>query len=121
MKAYQASLLNALILILLGVWAYLVSDNPSFTAFIPVAFGLALIVINPGLKKERKLASHIAVVLTILVSLGLIKPLVAAIGRDDTMAIVRVVVMMLSSLLAIYYFVRSFIDVRRARDNFPKR
>ena len=113
-------MLNALILILLGVWAYLVSDNPSFTAFIPVAFGLALLIINPGLKKERKLASHIAVVLTILVSLGLIKPLVAGIGRDDSMAIVRVVIMMLSSLLAIYYFVKSFVDIRQARNNTKK-
>ena len=60
---------------------------------------------------ERKIG--LMGVLVILVAL--IKPLTAALGREDGMATMRVVVMMLSTATALFYFIKSFIDVRRAR------
>ena len=114
MKAHIASLINALILIGFGLWAYLGSDSPSKTALIPVVFGVVLLILYPGVKKENKIAAHIAVLLTLLILGGLVKPLLGALDRD-WLAVMRVVVMMVSTVAALVFFIKSFIDVRRAR------
>jgi hypothetical protein len=115
MKAAAASLINALILIGFGLWAYFGSETPSKTAFIPAGFGAVLLLLVPGVKKESKIVAHVAVLLTLVILIALIKPLTAAAGRDDGMALLRVVVMMLSTTVALFFFIKSFVDVRRAR------
>lgn len=115
MKAHTASLINAVILIGFGLWAYLGSETPSKTALIPVGFGVVILTLYKGIKKEDKIAAHIAVLLTLLILGGLVKPLTAAIEREDGMAIMRVAVMIVSTLLALIFFIKSFVDVRRAR------
>lgn len=112
-KPYIASLVNALTLIVFGIWGYFASTTPSFTAFIPVTFGILLLMVNRGLKKENKAIAHIAVLLTLLVFIGLFKPLVGSIDRTDNTAIIRVIVMMLTSLNALATFIKSFIDARK--------
>lgn len=115
MKAHTASLINAVILIGFGLWAYLGSETPSKTALIPVGFGAVLLSLYIGVKKENKVVAHIAVLLTLLILGGLVKPLTAALGREDGLAIARVSVMILSTVVALVFFIKSFIDVRRAR------
>ena len=116
MKAHTASLINAVILIGFGLWAYLGSETPSKTALIPVVFGAIILSLYKGVKKEDKIIAHIAVLLTLLILGGLVKPLTAAMGREDGLAIARVSVMILSTLVSLVFFVKSFIDVRRARN-----
>jgi hypothetical protein len=115
MKAHTASLMNALILIGFGLWAYLGSDASSKTALIPVGFGVVILALYQGVKKENKIVAHIAVLLTLLILGGLVKPLLGALDRCDALAIMRVVVMMASTVVALIFFIKSFIDVRRAR------
>ena len=115
MKAHTACLMNALILIIFGLWAYLGSESPSKTAFIPVGFGIAIAAMVPGVKKENKIIAHVAVLLTLFILIGLIMPLKGALARGDALAILRVVVMMLSTIAALFFFIKSFMDVRRAR------
>jgi len=115
MKAHTASLINAVILIGFGLWAYLGSETPSKTALIPVVFGVLLLSLYKGVKKENKIVAHISVLLTLLILGGLVKPLTAATGREDGMAIMRVSVMIASTIVALVFFIKSFIDVRRAR------
>jgi fatty acid desaturase len=115
MKAHTASLLNAILLITLSLWGYFSSDSPSFTALIPTIIGAILLFLNKGVKNENKVIAHIAVLLTLLVLFGLIKPLMGALDRDDNLALIRVVVMMLSTVLAMVFFVKSFIDARKNR------
>ncbi len=115
MPAHLASLINALLLVTLGGWGYLASDTPSFTALIPAGIGFLLLVLNPGLRKEDKTAAHIAVLLTLIVLLGLGMPLRGAIGRGDGAAIGRVAVMLLSTIVAMVFFVKSFVDNRKRR------
>lgn len=115
MKAAVASLINALILIGFGLWAYLGAEMPSKTALIPVGFGVVLVLLFPGVKKENKIVAHIAVLLTLVILVALIKPLTAASNREDSVAILRVSVMMASTLVALIFFIKSFVDVRRAR------
>ena len=115
MKPYIASLINAMLLVGLGSWAYFTSDNPSITALIPVFVGVVLLAINRGVKREEKIQAHIAVLLTLIILFGLFMPLKGAFGREDSMAIFRIVVMILSSALSMVAFVRSFIAARKKR------
>ncbi len=112
-KPYIASLLNAAILILFGLWSYIGSATPSITALIPVLFGLVILILNKSLKNESKIWSHVVVVLTILVLIGLIKPLLGSFSRENNAALARILVMMISSVYAVAAFVKSFIDVRK--------
>jgi len=115
MTAHNASLINAILLIALSAWAYLASDNPSFTALIPAIFGAALLACYQGVKAENKVIAHIAVLLTLIILIALLMPLNGAVARGDTMAIFRVGVMLLSTAVALVLFVKSFIDARKAR------
>ena len=64
---------------------------------------------------ENKVVAHIAVLLTLLVVVGLIKPLTGAMGREDSAAVGRVAVMLALGVYAMATFVKSFIDARKAR------
>ena len=115
LKAPTASLIHALALIGLGGYGYLSSDTPSVTALIPVVFGVLLLAMNRGVKNENKVIAHVAVLLTLLVVVGLIKPLTGAMGREDSASVGRVAVMLALGVYAMATFVKSFIDARKAR------
>lgn len=115
MKAHAASLINAIALVALGAWGYFGSETPSPTALIPVFGGAILLALNGGVKKENKVIAHIAVVLTLILLIGLVKPFMGAMGREDSLAMVRVGIMLLTSVLAMVFFIKSFIDARKAR------
>jgi len=115
MKVHTANLINAVILIVFSVWGYVASETPSGTAFIPLGFGIALLICYPWMRKHNRTVAHIAVVLTLLVLIGLIKPLTGALGRDDSAALFRVIVMMAGAVMAMVFFVKSFIDARKNR------
>ncbi len=117
MKPYIANLIYGLLLLALSLWGYLASDDPSPTAFIPMGFGVVLLALTPGLKKENRTLSHIAIVLTVLVLGGLVKPLIGALGRADNMAIARVLVMMAWGVVALAIYVKQFMEVRRSKRN----
>jgi len=115
MKTHNISLINAILLITLAAWGYLDSDTPSVTALIPAFFGIGLIICNPGLKKENKVAAHIAVLFTLLIILGLFQPFMGVVKRESTIGIVRVSLMLVSSIIAFCYFIKSFIEARKKR------
>ena len=56
-----------------------------------------------------------AVVLTLLIFLALFMPLMNAIGRGDPLAITRVLIMLVATAVAMAFFVKSFVDARKAR------
>lgn len=116
MKAHTASLINAILLVALSVWGYLSSETPSMTALIPTFIGVALLAMNRGIKNENKVIAHIAVLLTLLILFGLVKPMMGAVDRADNMAIARVAIMMISTVVAMIFFVKSFIDARKNRE-----
>jgi hypothetical protein len=113
MKPYFINLLNALVYIVFGSWGYLSSGTPSVTALIPVLAGIILVCITPGFKQGNRVLAHIAVVLTFAMLMALLKPLTGTIGRSDKSGIARVIIMMFSSLVAMIFFIKSFVDARR--------
>jgi hypothetical protein len=113
MKPYLANLMNTLALIGLSSWGYLSSETPSITALIPLFIGIILLILTPGIRKENKMVAHIAVLLTLVVLIGLIKPLLGVFERGDTVAIIRVCIMVLSSIIAMVAFVLNFIAAKK--------
>jgi hypothetical protein len=114
MKPYLINLFNAIVLIILGSWAYLTSDTPSVSSLIPAMVGIILITITPGFKNGNRVLAHIAVGLTFVILIGLVKPLTGAISRSDSLGIARVIIMIISSLIALTFFIKSFIEARRS-------
>jgi len=115
MKAHTTSLINALILVIMGLWGYFESDSRPVTALIPVVVGIILVAINNGVKKENKIIAHIAILLTLIIIIGLIKPFLGSLERGNITGIIRVSLMILTSLLAMIAFIQSFIAARKAR------
>ena len=115
MKPFQANLINAAALIILGLWGYLGSETPSPTALIPVGFGIVFALATPPFKKDNKVVAHIIVLLTLLIIIALFKPLMGALDRGDTLAAVRVGIMILTSIIAMVIYIKSFIAARKAR------
>tara|TARA_B100000686_G_C16551365_1_gene842730 strand:- start:194 stop:529 length:336 start_codon:yes stop_codon:yes gene_type:complete len=110
MNAHIASLVNAIILIVIGGWGYFESGSP--TSLIPVGIGIILLLLNKGIREHNKVIAHIAVLVTLL-SFANIMPLNSALedGRND--AVLRLIIMLCSSVYAMVFFVKSFIDARR--------
>ncbi len=113
MKAHTTSLINALILVIMGLWGYFESDSRPVTALIPVVVGIILVAINNGVKKENKIIAHIAILLTLIITIGLIKPFLGSLERGNITGMIRVSVMILTSLWAMITFIQSFISARK--------
>ncbi|MEM6375651.1 MAG: hypothetical protein AAF686_05380 [Pseudomonadota bacterium] len=118
MTAPTANLLNSITLIALSIWGFVEIGMSSGTALIPGAAGIMLLVCQKGVKEENKIIAHIAVLVTLLIFLALLVPLSSALGDvyQEPLALLRLVVMMLTCVLAIIAFIRSFKAARRARD-----
>tara|TARA_B100000902_G_C27173438_1_gene845062 strand:- start:440 stop:784 length:345 start_codon:yes stop_codon:yes gene_type:complete len=113
MNATKANLLNSVILIAVGSWGYFDGDGKSMTALIPVIFGVVLLLCNNGVKNQNKVIAHIAVLATFVCLVGLFMPLNGAIERGNDVAVGRVSAMIASSVIALIFFIRSFIEARR--------
>ena len=113
MNSRISNLINSASLIIVGFWGYL--SVSSVTALIPVAFGVGLLLCDSGLKNHNKLIAHIAVSLTLIILLALIGMRLPKSIADGGIGLLRVILMISTSILAIFYFVRSFIDARKAK------
>jgi hypothetical protein len=120
MNTHMANLLNAVAMIILGAWGYLGSATPSPTALIPVFLGVILLALNQGVKAESKGQSHAAVIITLVGFIALFKPFFGAMNRDDNGAMVRIGIMLLTNLVALVFFIRSFIAAKKARANVSR-
>ena len=115
MKTHNISLINGFVLIIIGLFGYFTSELRPITALIPVFFGTFIVLMNNGVKKENKFISHIVVVLTFMILIGLLKPLFSAIDRGDNPATFRVFLMVATTIIAMVYFIKSFIKARKAK------
>ena len=118
MKANIASLINSFALIILGFWGLIEVNENLFsgeiinkTPLIPISIGFLILLCNNGIKNNNKLIAHIAVFLT-FISLANLMPLWVAISEGRDAAAIRVGLMVLSSIFALVYFIKSFISNR---------
>ena len=111
MKAHTANLINSLVLIGLGLWGYY--DTNAQTALIPVFFGIALLIATKGIKENNKIMSHSAILFTIIIFIALVGMRLPKSLDQGGVGLYRVVVMSGTSLVAIIFFIKSFIDARK--------
>ena len=111
MNSHKANVINSLSLTLIGLWGYFEVVSP--TALIPVIFGVILLSCTNGLKKQNKLIAHIAVLLTLVILIALIVMRLPKSLDSGGVGLIRVVIMILTSIFSMVYFVKSFIANRK--------
>lgn len=107
------------LLILLGIVGYVGTGMASFTALIPALAGalfliLAMVARSP---QARKHVMHAAVALALVLVLGVVPRIMAAINAGDATrpAVLAQIAMAVILLVYVLMGVKSFIDARRAR------
>ncbi len=111
MNSFKANIINSLSLIFIGLWGYFEVISP--TALIPVVFGVILLLCTNGLKKQNKIIAHIAVLLTLVILIALIVMRLPKSLDSAGIGLMRVVIMILTSIFSMVYFVKSFIANRK--------
>ena len=114
MNSSKANILNSICLMVIGLWGYLEVTSP--TALIPVWFGFVLFFCSFGLKKENKVIAHIAVLLTFIILIALVGMRLPKSLESGGFGLYRVLIMIITSTIAIISFVHTFIKVRQQRD-----
>ena len=115
MNAHKSNFINSIVLIALGIWGYL--DTGSISALIPVGFGTVLIACSNGLKNQNKIVSHLCVLFTMVILIALIGMRLPKSLESGGIGLLRVLVMISTSSLAMIYFVISFINARKSTEN----
>ena len=111
MNASKANLINSISLIGFGLWGYFEVTSP--TALIPVGFGLVLLLCYNGVKNQNKIIAHVAVLLTLVILLALVGMRLPKSIDTGGAGLYRVLAMCATSVVAMVYFVKSFIEARR--------
>ena len=88
-------------------------EKSSITALIPTAFGAILLACAGGVKNQNKIIAHIAVLLTLLILFALLGMRLPKSLESGGIGLFRVLFMCGTSLLAMIYFVKSFIAARK--------
>jgi hypothetical protein len=117
MKAAQANLLNAIILLAAGLYGYIMILTPegthAITALIPAAFGLLFLVLQKGVATENKIIAHVVVVLTLVLLIICIMRFlkIEDWGAKKYLFLACIV----SNVVALVAFIGSFIAARKNR------
>ena len=109
------NLVNSIALISMSAWGYV--DTNSFTALIPAAFGVVLLILGTMLTNEKlvKLSAHLVVLFTLLILIALVVQVLPGVLDRGGIGLIRVILMIYTSLIAMIVFVKSFIDNRKSR------
>ncbi len=113
MKPYNITLINGIVLVIMGLWGYLITFSP--TAGIAPVMGALFLACTDKFKAGNQMVIHIVVLLTLILTISLFVPLKSEILERDSLGTFRVSLMFLSGLLACFVYVKSFIDNRKNR------
>ena len=109
------NLINSIVLISMSAWGYV--DTNSFTALIPAFFGIILLILGTMLTNEKlvKLSAHLVVLFTLLILLALVIQVLPGVLERGGIGLIRVILMISTSSIAMIIFIKSFIDNRKSR------
>mgnify|MGYP006263696983 FL=1 len=109
------NLINSIALISMSAWGYV--DTNSFTALIPAFFGIILLILGTMLTNEKlvKLSAHRVVLFTLLILLALVIQVLPGVLERGGIGLIRVILMISTSSIAMIIFIKSFIDNRKSR------
>ena len=99
----------------MSIWGYV--DTDSFTALIPAVFGVILFLLGTILTNEKlvKLSAHLVVLFTLLILLALVVQVLPGVVERGGVGLIRVILMITTSAIAMIVFIKSFIDNRKSR------
>tara|TARA_Y100000748_G_scaffold286229_2_gene269378 strand:- start:20 stop:376 length:357 start_codon:yes stop_codon:yes gene_type:complete len=111
----QFNLINSIALISMSVWGYI--DTNSFTALIPAVFGVILLLLGTMLTNEKlvKLSAHLVVLFTLFILVALVVQVLPGVVERGGIGLIRVILMISTSAIAMIVFIKSFIDNRKSR------
>ena len=109
------NLINSIALLSMSAWGYV--DTNSFTALIPAFFGIILLILGTMLTNEKlvKLSAHLVVLFTLLILLALVIQVLPGVYERGGIGLIRVILMISTSSIAMIIFIKSFIDNRKSR------
>ena len=99
----------------MSAWGYV--DTNSFTALIPAFFGIILLILGTMLTNQKlvKLSAHLVVLFTLLILLALVIQVLPGVFERGGIGLIRVILMISTSSIAMIIFIKSFIDNRKSR------
>jgi len=103
MKNYKIMIFNGLILVILGVYGYLMAEKQSLTAFIGPVIGIVLIILSVPTKNGKSVFAHIAVIITLLT---VITFFIIGFQRNNPIVIISAVV----SLICLMFYIADFVS-----------
>lgn len=114
----RLSLIAGVLLVIIGLAGYLGTDRISMTALIPAAFGVPIIGLGLMARKEhlRKHAMHAAVLLALVGIMGTASGVAKLVSGQVELRFILQAVMLVICVIYTALAVKSFIDVRRARE-----
>ena len=112
---FFATLVNGCCLLLMGLWGYFASG--SVTALIPIGFAIGFFALSPGVKSYNKAIAHIVVFLALVTLGALIPPFLRVMGSGNGLGMLRIGLMLLTTIASLGFYIKSFIDARRSRGN----
>ena len=109
------NLINSIALMSMSAWGYI--DTNSFTALIPAVFGVILFLLGTMLTNTKlvKLSAHLVVLFTLLILLALVIQVLPGVVERGGIGLIRVILMISTSAIAMIIFIKSFIDNRKSR------
>ena len=113
---YVINSLNALVLIIAGLTGYFASPDKPVTALAAPAFGLLLLACTYHLRKHNQFVFHTVTALTLLVGFVVVARIDTANFEWDRRHILYLV-MGASCFIAAAFYVGTFIQERRLRNN----
>ncbi|MBK8450786.1 MAG: hypothetical protein IPL42_12505 [Saprospiraceae bacterium] len=108
MKSTQATIINAIILLAIGFWGYAANNFSAHTAFVPMGFGLLLLVFAFYTKHENKVLAYIVFGLTLIVMFAMLRPFLRNADQGDLNGMIRVGLEMASCAMALIVYIRNF-------------
>jgi hypothetical protein len=118
----SASIVSGVLLILIGIIGYafsLIDGNRSWTALIPAAFGLLLLIFGYLAKSKENLRMHLMHAAVLVALAGFVIPAYRILSKlgsiNFSLAFFTQAAMALICLVFVVLSVKSFIDARRSR------
>jgi len=110
MNIYKTMIINAVVLIILGIYGYFTSGSP--TALIAPAVGVILLALSFPVKKDNRKAAHAAVIITLL---AVIAFFFAGIKRGNMIVLTMAVL----TLFALVVYILDFMKRKKEREQNP--
>ena len=107
MKNHLVMIINALVLIIIGVYGYIISG--SGTALIAPAIGVVLFILSFPVRNENAVVTHIAVGLS---ALSMIMFFVTGFMRSNLLILLMATV----TLIAVIFYIMDFLKRKKERD-----